>query len=83
MKLSEKLKKLREEKSLTLVQVAIGSGVKDTTLSEIEIGKIHSPRIDTVTKLAEFYGVSIDWLVGRINLKYLEHRWIKLDDFKQ
>ena len=61
---SERLKDLREEKHLTLKQLAVQTGLSQSALGSYEKdeGKEISPY--SVTKLAEFYGVSADYLLG-------------------
>ena len=39
-------------------------GVRQTTYSKYELGKINIP-IDMLIRLADLYGVSLDYLVGR------------------
>jgi len=39
-------------------------GIRQTTYSKYELGKINVP-IDMLIKIADFYHVSLDYLVGR------------------
>ena len=45
-------------------------GVRQTTYSKYELGKILVPA-DVLIKLADFYNVSLDYLVGRSSDKTL------------
>ena len=59
-----RIRDLREDNDLTQTQVAEFLGVKQTTYSKYELGKILVP-IDILIQLCEFYHVSLDYLVGR------------------
>ena len=59
-----RIRDLREDNDLTQAQVAEFLGVKQTTYSKYELGKILVP-IDILIQLCEFYHVSLDYLVGR------------------
>ena len=64
----QRIRDLREDSDLTQEQVAEMLGVKQTTYSKYELGKILVP-IDILIPLADFYQVSLDYLVGRSNRK--------------
>lgn len=64
----QRIRDLREDSDLTQEQVAEILGVKQTTYSKYELGKILVP-IDILIRLADFYQVSLDYLVGRSNRK--------------
>lgn len=53
------LRELRERKKLTQVEVAERGGVEQVTVSQLELGKIRDPRISTLEKLADVYGVTL------------------------
>lgn len=57
------LRALRKERGLTLKQIGAEIGVSESTVSLYEVGK-REPDLTTVRKLAAFYGVSIDYLLG-------------------
>lgn len=59
----KKLRELRKARRLTLAEVANAIGKKKQELSYYERGD-REPRIETLKKLAKFYGVSIDYLVS-------------------
>ena len=63
-----RLKEIREDKDLLQVSVANSIGIKQQQYSEYEIGKRLIP-IDKLDKLADFYNVSIDYLVSRTDEK--------------
>lgn len=61
-----RLRDLREDKDITQNQIASILNVKQNTYSQYENGKREVP-IDVLWKLADYYNVSIDYLVGRQN----------------
>ena len=60
--LGEKIKKYREEKKMTQVEVAEVLGVKPATISKYEAG-ILEPNIESLKKLSELFAVSVDELL--------------------
>ncbi|MGN0796225.1 MAG: helix-turn-helix domain-containing protein [Christensenellales bacterium] len=59
-----KLKELRKEKNLLQKDIAKELNIKNTTYSNWEVG-VSEPDIQSLTRLADFFGCSIDYLVGR------------------
>ncbi len=66
MLFGERLKKLRLEKGLTLDDVSDIFDLTKTAISYYENGK-RFPKMNTLRKMADFYGVSYDYLVGNDN----------------
>lgn len=62
------LKQLRLERQLTQAGLAQALDVAQTTVSSWERGE-KSPDPDTLIRLANFYNVSVDYLLGRENEK--------------
>ena len=60
--LGEKIKLYRESKNMTQAEVAEILGVKAATISKYEAGTLE-PNIESLKKLAELFGVSIDELL--------------------
>ena len=60
----ERIKNLREDRDLKQETLAEMLGVRQTTYSKYELGKINVP-VEMLMKLADFYGVTLDYLVGR------------------
>ena len=58
------LKQLRESKHLTQQDVAIGINVNSSTYKNYEYGR-REPDLETVSKIADFYGITTDYLLGR------------------
>lgn len=64
MNISEALKYQREINGYSQSAVASGTGISQPKISYFESGK-HLPLIDDCIKLADFYGITLDELVGR------------------
>lgn len=64
----DNIRNLREDNDRLQVQLAEYLNVKQTTYSKYELGKINVP-VDVLIKLADYYDVSIDYLVGRSKVK--------------
>ncbi len=63
-KLSQTLKRLRSQRGITQKKLASYLHLSGSTISNYENG-VYVPCCDVLALLAEFYGVSIDYLVGR------------------
>lgn len=63
-----RLKEIREDKDLKQIDVAKALGIKQQQYSEYEIGKRLIP-IHYICKLADYYNVSVDYLLGRTDEK--------------
>lgn len=59
-----RIRELREHKGLRQIDVAEVTGIDQKTLSNYETGKTN-PDSYALIRLADFFGVSIDYLVGR------------------
>lgn len=66
--LFENIRNLREDNDKIQTELAEYLNVKQTTYSKYELGKINIP-VEVLIKLADYYDVSIDYLVGRSNEK--------------
>ncbi len=64
----ETIRNLRIDGGYTQAQIAEYLNVKQNTYSQYEIGTLNYP-IDVLMKLADFYGVSVDYLLGRTPVK--------------
>lgn len=58
------LKKLREEKGLSQTELSEAIKMNKMTYNNYENGK-REPNIETLKLLADYYNVSLDYLVGR------------------
>lgn len=72
---SERLKELRKKRGISQTEITTIINIPRTTYANYEI-KNCDPNISTLIKLADFYNISIDELVGRptdtLNLKLLD-----------
>ncbi len=62
--LKDNLKILRESKGLTKKETALKLGISERAYLTYEYGE-REPKLDTLQKLADFYGVTTDYLLGR------------------
>lgn len=62
--LSERLKRLRQSMHLSQEQVARLLGVDRSTISSYE-SNVRQPPLDTLSRIADVFGVSTDYLLGR------------------
>lgn len=60
---TQKIKKARKDAGYTQNQVAELTGISQPIISNIERGE-REPSIENLGILADFYEVSIDWLLG-------------------
>ena len=63
-----RIRDLREDKDWTQEYVAEQLGIKQTTYSKYELGKINVPA-EMFMKMADLYGVSVDYLLERTDKK--------------
>lgn len=62
------IRNLREDNDKKQIELANYLNVKQTTYSKYELGKINIP-IEIFIKLADYYDVSVDYLIGRTKEK--------------
>lgn len=64
MSLAARLQQLRAEKKVSLQVVADAIFVSKPHVWELEKGKTKNPSLDLLKKLANYYGVTLDFLAG-------------------
>ena len=64
--LAEKLKKLREENELSQAELSQIIGIAQTSIGNHERGE-RVPDADVLLKYADYFKVSTDWLLDRVN----------------
>lgn len=64
MTLGKRLEKLRVEKNLTIVELAEIFHVSKSTISAYE-NDARKPNLEILLELADFYGVTVDYLLGK------------------
>lgn len=68
MKYNERIREIREDRSLTQQKIADLLCIGQRTYSDYESGKTRIP-IDNLLILAKFYDVSLDYITGASNVK--------------
>lgn len=64
IKFSERLRALRKEQGETQITVAAAVGLVEQHYQKLERG-VNLPNLENAWKLADHFGVSIDYLAGR------------------
>lgn len=67
MKFNERLKKLREEKGLTQVQLSELTGISTRMIQKYESANAR-PRLDAAEKIAKALNITADQLLGNANM---------------
>ena len=70
--LADRTKELRTEIMMDQARLSRASGISQATISRIESGLVTQPKSETLQRLAEALGVSIDYLVGRTDAPTLD-----------
>lgn len=60
----ERLKLLRKDRGVTQKEIASSVGVSEVSYQRFEYGTVR-PSLETLIALADYFGVSLDYLVGR------------------
>ena len=66
--IGKRMKELRSEKGLKQKEVAEDLGLSPKAFAHYEAGR-RKPNYELLGKVADFYGVTTDYLLGRSNLK--------------
>ena len=66
--LSKRLKQFRKEKGLSQYQVAIYCDITEKAYQNYEL-MTREPKLEILVRIADFYEVSLDYLVGRTDKK--------------
>lgn len=86
-----RIRDLREDRDLRQIDVSEAIGIDQRTLSNYETGKTN-PDSFAIIKLADFFGVSADYLIGRTNenkitaddiIKKIDRLRLALDDIEK
>lgn len=65
---SEKIRLLRKEQKMTQAEAGAKVGLTTRGYQNMELGS--EPRYNSILKIADYYGVSVDWLMGRTENRY-------------
>ncbi|MBZ1508892.1 helix-turn-helix domain-containing protein [Leuconostoc mesenteroides] len=63
-----RLRELRKERGLSQVRLANEMSINIKTLRRYEVGE-NNPRVAILIELADYFDVSIDYLVGRSDVR--------------
>jgi len=66
MKYGHRIAELRDQRGLTQEELSISLGISRAALSHYEKNR-REPDFETLTKMADLFGVSLDYLIGRTN----------------
>jgi transcriptional regulator with XRE-family HTH domain len=65
MLLGQRIREFREQTGMSQVALARALGASTNAINMLEAGSIRAPHIDRLIAIADLFGVSIDYLVGR------------------
>ncbi|WP_241243639.1 helix-turn-helix domain-containing protein [Caldicellulosiruptor changbaiensis] len=77
----KRLKELREEKGLTQAELAKELGISVQNLSYYENGR--EPKYELLIKIADYFGVTVDYLIGRSEYRTVEEQFSKRTKFER
>ena len=63
----ERLKVLRKEKAVSQQKLSDFLGYRYTAVANYESGR-NQPSIDTLIRIAEYFGVTVDYLIGKVDM---------------
>lgn len=69
-----KIRELRKAKKMTMKELGEVLGVAESTVSLYELGK-REPDFETLRKIADYFNVSLDYLLGRDEYPISEEEW--------
>ena len=61
--LAQRLRKCRKKRGWTQGEAAIYCDITEKAYQNYELG-VHEPKVSILMRIAQYYGVSIDYLVG-------------------
>lgn len=80
----ERFEKLLKEHGISTYRVAKDTKITTSLFSQWKSGK-NQPKTSTLQKIADYFGVSLDWLLGNTDIKYIPDEnntvVIEKDDF--
>lgn len=77
MSLGTRIKELRFKKGVSLQAVANAVGASKPHIWELEKGTTKNPSLELVTKLAQYFGVSVDYLAGVESIETDENQTVQ------
>ncbi len=94
MGLKDRLKELRSRKGITQEALASALDIPESTVRRYESSDDNTPRRERLEKIADYFGVSVDYLLGRTDnpstsvredmpdelTTIMYHKWDQLDE---
>lgn len=95
MGLKDRLKELRSKKGITQEALASALDIPESTVRRYESSDDNTPRRERLEKIADYFGVSVDYLLGRTDdpspsdkkdkpedelTTIMYHKWDQLDE---
>lgn len=71
IKFANNLKKLREERNVSLREVSEGTGISKTALSYYENAQ-RDPSLGAIKKLSVYFDEDINWIVGDVDTRRIK-----------
>ncbi|MBH0328796.1 hypothetical protein ABH14_03130 [Brevibacillus brevis] len=71
MGFKERLKELRKSKKMTQETLATAIGIPESTIRRYESVDDGLPRRERLESIADFFGVSVDYLLGRTDVDFI------------
>lgn len=75
MQFGDRLKELREEKELKQAELANLFNISPSTIGMYEQNR-RTPDFALLNSIADYFGVSVDYLLGRTNIRHYEENTI-------
>lgn len=72
MDFAERIRRLRRAEHLSQAALAQKIGLTTRGYQDMELGSL--PRYENLLRIAEYYDVSVDWLMGRTEDRYAHRR---------
>lgn len=80
----ERFEQLLRERGVSAYRVAKDTGISHSMFSEWKSGK-YSPKLARLKKIADYFEVSVEWLLGNTDIKHLPNEnnvvIVEKDDF--
>lgn len=76
--IGEKIKNLRENKKMSISELAEKAGVAKSYLSSIERNIQSNPSIQFMEKISQVLGVSVNELLGERSMDQLDGEWLEI-----
>ncbi len=88
--IGSRIAELRESRNMTQLSLSLKVGLTQESISAIETGKT-TPKLVTLMHIADFFGCSLDYIIGKTDIKKLlfektslsSHEQYLLDNFKK